>query len=187
MADSANQTAAPDGQTVPPSKIPIASLVVAIVAGVLLSVLALAGMGFYLLKSGRIALPSSTASTPVKVESAPLPSTHALMLEPLVVNLADEGGKSYLRLGLTLRVEDEESKDAKKPKEEKPKQPAGPSEAEAAVRDTVLIVLGGHTSVDLLAPDGKERLKKELKASIQSHDPNLKLNDIFFTEFLVQR
>ena len=57
----------------------------------------------------------------------------------------------------------------------------------AAVRDTALAVLGGRPSEGLLATDGKERLKAELKAAIAEHNPELKVTDLFFTEFLVQR
>jgi len=57
----------------------------------------------------------------------------------------------------------------------------------AAIRDTVLTVLGLQTADDLLAPDGKERLKLELKKSLAEHNGNLKIAELFFTDFLVQR
>ena len=57
----------------------------------------------------------------------------------------------------------------------------------AAVRDTVLTVLGRQTADGLLAADGKEHLKAELKSAIAEHNPDLKVKDVFFTDFLVQR
>jgi flagellar FliL protein len=55
------------------------------------------------------------------------------------------------------------------------------------VRDTVLMVVGHQTAEGLLALDGKERLKAELKTALAEHNPELKVVDIHFTDFLVQR
>jgi flagellar protein FliL len=38
-----------------------------------------------------------------------------------------------------------------------------------------------------LAVQGKEQLKTELKAAIAQRNPELKVTEVFFTEFLVQR
>jgi flagellar FliL protein len=57
----------------------------------------------------------------------------------------------------------------------------------AAVRDTVLMVLGRQTADGLLAVDGKEHLKSELKAALSERNTDLKVKDVFFTDFLVQR
>ena len=71
----------------------------------------------------------------------------------------------------------------------KPKEGKGGKDADtaAAVRDTALTVLGRQTSDGLLSVDGKERLKAELKAAMAEHNAELKVTDLFFTEFLVQR
>ena len=107
-----------------------------------------------------------------------------MVLEPLLVNLADAGGSSYLRVALTLRVRDTtEGKDSKA-KDEKSK---GADEDVAAVRDTVLTVLGRQTADGLLAADGKEHLKAALKTALAEHNADLKVADVFFTDFLVQR
>ncbi len=90
-------------------------------------------------------------------------------------------------LDLTLRVADAVSKDNEKVKKEKPGDSKSSRDADAAVRDTALAVLGRQTADDLLAVDGKERLKAELKAAIAEHNRDLKVTDLFFTEFLVQR
>ncbi len=165
-------------------------LLMVIVAAVLICVLVLGGAIYYLAKSGRLgavtAGPVTTPGVP-KAETVAVPPTHAMVLEPMVVNLADEGGKAYLRLGVTLRVMDPEPKKGEKAKEEQPKEAKDIGDADAAVRDTTLEVLGRQTAEMLLAPEGKEQLKKELKAAIAQRNPELKVTEVFFTEFLVQR
>jgi flagellar FliL protein len=48
-------------------------------------------------------------------------------------------------------------------------------------------VLGRQTADGLLAADGKEHLKTELKSALVEHNADLKVKDVFFTDFLVQR
>ena len=59
-------------------------------------------------------------------------------------------------------------------------------EREIPIRDTVLAVLGQQTSGALLEPDGKERLKQELQAALALHNPELKVRNLYFSDFLVQ-
>jgi flagellar FliL protein len=104
-----------------------------------------------------------------------------------LVNLADVGGSSYLRLGLTLRVVDAADRKSSKGKEEKSKDDKGADDVVAAVRDTVLTVVGRQTADGLLTADGKHQLKTELKAALAEHNPDLKVKEVFLTDFLVQR
>jgi flagellar FliL protein len=166
-----------------PSKFPLVPLLIAVVVGVLIAALVVGGLVYYFSRSGRLPL---QASTTAKVEPAVPVATHVIVLEPMLVNLADEGGNSYLRLSLTLRVADATDKKATKAKEEKPKEDAT-SDVVAAVRDTTLTVLGQQTADGLLAADGKSQLKAELKSALTKHNSDLKVTDVFFTDFLVQR
>jgi flagellar FliL protein len=159
-------------------------MLIAVVAGVVIAGLAAGGVVYYFVHSGRIPMQRASAQ---KTE-ADLPiSTHAMVLEPLLVNLADAGGNSYLRVSLTLRIAVEADKKGAKAKDEKDKDDKNVDDTIAAVRDTVLTVLGRQTADGLLAADGKEHLKKELKAALAEHNSDLKLMDVFFTDFLVQR
>ncbi|WP_213803377.1 flagellar basal body-associated FliL family protein [Granulicella sp. dw_53] len=158
-------------------------LVIAVAGAVVFSVLLLAGAFYYLAKSGRLNMPFSIAVA--KAPPAEDSSFHSMVLEPMVANLADADGRAYLRLGLTLRVATDQKKE--KAKDEQPKEGKGIGEAETAVRDVALEVLGHQTSEALLAADGKEKLKLQLKQALGQRDSELKVADIFFTEFLVQR
>lgn len=162
-----------------PVKLPVIPLVVSVVLGIVIAVATVGGVVYYLLRSGKFPVQSAPAAIP-----QPTVKTHAVVLEPLLVNLADNSGNAYLRAAITLQVADP----IERPKENKEAETRVPSKgSDAAVRDTVLAVLGHQTSDALLAPDGKEHLKAELKAAIAERNPEVKVMDVFFTEFLVQR
>ncbi len=164
-------------------KTPLIPLLIAVIAGVVIAALGAGGAMYYLARTGRLPVPS----TPMKKTEGTGPAaTHALVLEPILVNLADAGGTSYLRLALTLQVADaDEKKDAKANGEKDSS--TRPDEQIAAVRDTALTVLGRQTADDLLAADGKDHLKAALRSAFAVHNPDLKVTDVFFTDFLVQR
>jgi flagellar FliL protein len=162
-----------------PARFPVVPLLIAVLVGVVIAALGIGGIVYYLARSGRLPVQNAVAS---KAEPAVPITTHVMVLEPLLVNLADAGGSAYLRVSLTLRVADAVDKKGAKPKDDK-----SGNEAVAEVRDTALTVLGRQTADGLLAADGKERLKAELKAALAEHNADLKVTDVFFTDFLVQR
>lgn len=164
------------------NRLPILPLVVAVVLGVMLSIVVVGGTGYYLVRSGKLRMQSAGP----QIAAAPVVSvkTHVVALEPMVVNLADRTSGSYLRASITLNIAD--SKDSVKDEKKADESKAG-KEMDAAIRDTVLTVLGRQTSESLLATDGKDHLKKELRAALAEHNPDVKVTDLFFTEFLVQR
>jgi flagellar FliL protein len=165
--------------TAEPAKLPVLPLLIAVVLGVVIAVSAVGGCLYFLLRSGK--LPIQTTAIPAAQAVGPI-KTHTVPLEPLLVNLADSSGGAYLRVALTLEVSDLAAA-----KEQKSEAKGADKDANAAVRDTVLTVLGRQASDALLAPDGKDYLKKELKTALAEHNPEIKVMDIFFTEFLVQR
>lgn len=150
-------------------------------------VIAVAGCGgvvVWLAKTGKLNLGGGVP----KVEAATLPATpktHLVALDPLLVNLSDAGGHSYLRVGLSLRVEDKPL--AKGAKAEEPAKGKPVNEFEADERDAALAVMGRETAAQLLEPEGKERLKTELRAALAEHVKEVKVTDVLFTEFLVQQ
>ena len=166
------------------AKVPVVPLLIAVVAGVVIATLGVGGVVYYLAHTGRLPMQGGAAQ---KTEAIAPAATHVMALEPLLVNLADAGDSSYLRLALTLRVADVADKKGTKASGEQSKDDKGTEDVVAAVRDTVLTVLGRQTADGLLGADGKEHLKAELKSAIAEHNPDLKVKDVFFTDFLVQR
>ncbi|HUK23274.1 MAG TPA: flagellar basal body-associated FliL family protein [Terriglobales bacterium] len=95
-----------------------------------------------------------------------------LHLDPFVLNLGDPDERAYLRVGIDLGLERERK---------------GENPPTALVRDTILDVLTRSTPDDVLTEDGKNRLKLRLLAALRQRAPELQVEEIYFTEFLVQR
>ncbi|MGA2001778.1 MAG: flagellar basal body-associated FliL family protein [Terriglobales bacterium] len=95
-----------------------------------------------------------------------------LVLETFVVNVGGASARSYLRVGVTLGLSRPPGK-----KEEAPV---------ALVRDTVLAVLASAQPEELLAADGKQKLKERILRGLQERAPALGVENVYFTEFLVQ-
>ncbi len=169
-------TTLPSGTSVPAAKLPVMTLLVCCLVTVVLAVSGSVGAVLFLARSGKLGGMASAAGEKKNAEAV----THLKALEPMLINLADEGGHAYLRLGVVLAEEDEPGA---KPKEET-KPVAG---ADASVRDTIFDVLGRQTSAGLLALDGKERLKAELMKAITERNADLHVRTVYFTDFLVQR
>ncbi len=178
-------------------KLPVMTVLIIVVLGELIGLGAAGGGLYFLARSGKLSMGAMTGPA----SSADAAHTHPMVLEPFLVNLADEGGHAYLRLGLTLDVEDtpgtsEKAKETPAKSSEDAAVPAGaavavgatapPNEIETSIRDTVLTVLGRQTSAWLLGPDGKEHLKLELQDAIAKREPRVKVKDLFISDFLVQ-
>ena len=101
-----------------------------------------------------------------------------LHLESFTVNLADSEQNAFLRVGIDLGLK-EELPDSKGAEKTSPLTPQ--------VRDTLLTVLGAWPSNALLAQDGKAKLKQELLRALQEKVPELRVTEVYFTDFLVQR
>jgi flagellar basal body-associated protein FliL len=134
-------------------------------AGIIFSVLAvvLAVLGGWFWSSRR-AEPAPGAAAQVR---------STLHLETFVLNLADPAQRSYLRVGIDLGLGREIGKNESAPV--------------AEVRDTILGVLSETRVDDLLMAKGKAKLKQDLLRALQQRVPELVVEDVYFTEFLIQR
>jgi flagellar FliL protein len=97
-----------------------------------------------------------------------------LHLETFVLNLSDADQRAYLRVGIDLGL----NKEAKHGEEPAPI---------AQVRDTILGVLAQGKVEDLLTAEGKTKLKQNLVQALHERMPQLGVEDVYFTEFLIQR
>jgi flagellar protein FliL len=165
-------------------KLSIAAMALAVAAGVVIIGLGMGGVVYYLLRTGRVPLERGVTQ---KAQADVAIATRSIALDPMLVNLADGSGSSYLRVSMTLRVADSADKKSAPTKEDKDRSDKALDNGVAAVRDTVLSVLGRQTADGLLAADGKEHLKSELKRALAEHNSDLKVLDVFVTDFLVQR
>lgn len=160
-------------------KVGLIPILISVTVAVLIAIAITASGAWYLARSGRLqaAAASSIAAESKKQQPE---KTHAMVLDPLLVNLSDPEGQAYLKVSITLLIIDEEKKGKEEDKEYS-------TSATAAARDAVLGVAAAQTSNMLLAADGKEHLKQQIKQAITHQVPYLKVTDVLFTDFLVQR
>lgn len=104
------------------------------------------------------------------------PATGIVPLEPFVVNLADPSGTRFLRVTMSLVVADEAV--AKEVEEEKV--------VHARLRSAILELLAQKQSTELVTPEGKTALKHAIAESAAHAAHELKVEDVLFSEFIVQ-
>jgi flagellar basal body-associated protein FliL len=118
------------------------------------------------------------AAKVVVVESSVKSMMH---LETFVVNLPDPEHHSYLRIGIELGLNKEE-----KEKKEGEKPEAGASGPVPEIRDTIISVLSESKPEDLVTAEGKKALKELLVKKLREKLPELGVQEVYFTEFLMQ-
>jgi flagellar FliL protein len=100
----------------------------------------------------------------------------ALQLEPFVVNLADPDAARYLRIKVSLMVNDKA----------KVKEVEENTALQLKVRDVILETLTKKTSHELINEEGKKKLREEIHEKITGYFKEPKLVDVMFTEFVIQ-
>jgi flagellar protein FliL len=124
---------------------------------------AVVGVWFWSTRAGELSARESGAS---RIKAT-------LHLETFVLNLADSDQRSYLRVGIDLGL----SKEIKH----------GEEPPLAPVRDTILSVLTLAKGDELLTAKGKDALKADLLHALRERLPELGVEEVYFTEFLIQR
>lgn len=129
------------------------------------------GSVWYLQQRGHAAAASSSATS-----GAPRYIVH---LEGFTVNLADPEQTHFLRATIDLGIDRlPDGADKEKPAQSLPV---------PRIRDAMLSVLTVCKADDLLTPEGKGQLKKNLIDALNKSVPEIGVREIYFTEFLVQR
>jgi flagellar protein FliL len=97
-----------------------------------------------------------------------------LALEPFLVNLADKEESRFVKgtfqMGLAEELKEKE-KDAV---------------AIAAMRDSIITLLSSKTADQILTPQGKDKLREEIRARVNVVSPQLKVLEVFIVDFVVQ-
>ena len=96
-----------------------------------------------------------------------------MALDTFIVNLADPGGKRFLRITIDLELGNAELQD-----ELTTRLPQ--------VRDAILMVLPTKRFEDISGTDGKLALRDELLASLNGFLTTGQISNIYFKEFVVQ-
>ena len=95
-----------------------------------------------------------------------------LPLPPVTVNLADPGGRRYLKLSMEVEVNRDVSREIK---------------AQAPrIRDAIIMLLAGKSYNDIATPDGKVMLKAEVAARLNQVFGAQRVIRVYFTDFVVE-
>ena len=134
------------------------------------------GAGLFLFWGKVSGIGSETVETNGKVlekKDAKIMIKSLLSLETFVVNLADPGGKRYLRVSMALEIDDKDFvEEAKK--------------AIPQMRDKILMILPAKKFSDIRTSSGKGALRDEIIAQLNPLLEKSKITNLYFQEFVVQ-
>jgi flagellar FliL protein len=139
-----------------------------------LLVLAVAGMGaaFFLLKGK-----PAGEEEPVAEEHAAVKTAHYLALDKLVVNFSQGAPVRFMQVNLQVMSYDPEALKAMETHM-------------PAIRNDILLLLGGQKYEEVSTPEGKEKLRNAILEKVQhildSHEKDRKVEAVYFTEFVMQ-
>ncbi len=108
-----------------------------------------------------------------KKEEVKVEKRFFVTLDPLVVNLLDPSGKRYIQIQIALQV--------KSPKDKEEIENNLP-----IIRDTMIDVLSSKTPDDVLEPDSKEKIKKELLEKLNEALGADIIENIYIIQYLVE-
>jgi flagellar FliL protein len=183
-AHVAEETAAPEPVAEKPAKQSNMGLIMVVV---LVSIISSAGgavLSSYLIGKAIAKLPAAGAAAVVENPEAKREEELAeaiehgavVPLDPFVVNLADQDSARYLRIKVSLMVDDKA----------KVKEVVENQALTLKVRDIILQTLTKKTSADLINEEGKNKLRAEIREQVGHYFKEPKLSDVMFTEFVIQ-
>ena len=137
------------------------------------------GAGFFLIWSKMSSLDPNHKKKPT--QAAEKTKTESLIgpiypLDPFIVNLADPGGKRYLRTSISLEIKNGENKNLKEEMDKRLPQ----------VKDIIVTLLPTRKFDDIQTVEGKLALRDELMQRLNKILTQGKVTNIYFTEFVVQ-
>jgi flagellar protein FliL len=169
----ASTTATQQATVQPAAPGPMKRIILIVLIALLAAGAAGAGTWFFMSRHEPAPAPAQTTS------AAPALAIPVFFpLEPMTVNLqSDDGQQHYLRIGLTLKLND-------------PKVQQQLTDHMPEVRSRVLLALSNKHPDDLAPLEGKRALATELKTLIEQPNDKgaapISIDDVLFTEFVVQ-
>jgi flagellar protein FliL len=144
------------------------------------------GAGFFILwkqMSNTVAQVQQQGSEQAEPDEAP-PEEEVTIgpiykLDTLIVNLADQGGKRYLRITMELELKPSENIDVKNVTDEL-------ENRLPQIRDTILMILPSKQYADIATTTGKIALRDEIMTKLNTFLKKGQISTIYFTEFVVQ-
>lgn len=148
--------------------------VLIIIISVAVLFMGMVGAGFFILwsKVSQMPLDPSTVEE-ISVEEEENAMGPLYSLDTMIVNLSDQGGKRYLRVTMALELSD-------------PDAVATIESRLPQVRDAILMILPTKTYDDISTTDGKIALRSQVMENINNLMTKGRVNNIYFTEFVVQ-
>ncbi len=101
------------------------------------------------------------------------PGIRPISLPSLTINLSDQGGNKYLRLGMDVEVNSTAAVQRIK-------------DSEAKIRDAIILLLSSKTTEDLSSAEGKIILKNEIAGRLNQILSSQNIVQIYFTDFVIQ-
>ncbi len=158
-----------------------------IIAAVFFVMMGMMGTGFFIIwKQMSAAVAQVTQGDEQAEEEEEIPPEEAEVnigplykLDTMIVNLADHGGKRYLRVTMEMELKPAEELDPADLVEEIDKRLP-------QIRDTILMILPSKTYADISNTAGKIGLRDQIMAQLNSLLKKGQIATIYFTEFVVQ-
>lgn len=160
--------------------------VLIIIISVFVLMIAVMGAGFFILwKQMNYAVAQVQQQSGEQAEPEETPPEQEVTigqtykLDTLIVNLADQGGKRYLRVTMEFELKPAENIEAKDVEEEWEKRLP-------QIRDSILMILPSKQYADIATTAGKVALRDEIISTLNAFLKKGQINTIYFTEFVVQ-
>lgn len=161
-------------------------VIIIIVAAVFLLLMGMMGGGFFLLWSKMSATVAQVQNQDGQEQDAEEEAAQEeatigpiYRLDTLIVNLADHGGKRYLRVTMELELKPNEEVEAAEVVEEIERRLP-------QLRDTILMILPTKLYADISTTPGKIALRDEIMSKLNPFLKRGQISKIYFTEFVVQ-
>lgn len=146
-----------------------------ILIGAAALVLIAGGAAFWAIPHFRGTGKASADAKAEHAEKSPVEEVKAtLALEPFLVNLADTDESRFVKGTFQLGLAEEINKEEKD------------TVAIAAMRDSIITLLSSKTADQVLTPEGKDKLREEIRARVSSVSPQIKVLEVFIVDFVVQ-